>query len=321
MKTRTTLSMFTKAIASAGDSVNRRPWRRGILIIALAWLSVSPGARAVCQQGCDLNLSNTFLGDEALDSNTTGSHNTAIGDFALASNTNGSYNTATGDQAILFGTTGSYNTANGVAALGGNTSSGSFNTAIGVEALFFNTTGNNNTASGYRALFSNTTGDSNTANGVNALARNTTGNSNTALGTNAGSNHTTGSHNIDIGANVFGGAGESNTIRIGSAPNQTRTFIAAIDGTVVSGSAVVVSAADQLGVAASSQRFKDEIRSMDKASEAILALKPVTFRYKKEIDPQGVPQFGPVAEDVEKVNPDLVVRDKEGKPYTVATTK
>ena len=99
----------------------------------------------------------------------------------------------------------------------------------------------------------------------------------------------TGSRNIDIGANVFGVAGESNTIRIGSAPNQTRTFIAGIDGTVVSGSAVVVSAADQLGVAASSQRFKDEIRSMDKASEAILALKPVTFRYKKEIDPQGVP--------------------------------
>jgi hypothetical protein len=106
--------MFTKAIASARDSVNRRPWRRGILIIALAWLSVSPGARAVCQQGCDLNLNNTFLGDEALDSNTTGHSNTAIGEFALAFNTSGSYNTATGNQAFIR-TTGGYNTANGVA--------------------------------------------------------------------------------------------------------------------------------------------------------------------------------------------------------------
>ena len=113
MKTRTTLSMFTKAIASARDSVNRRPWRRGILIIALAWFWLSPEARAACQQGCDLNLNNTFLGDQALGNNTTGHSNTATGEFALAFNTSGSYNTATGNQAITFGTTGSYNTANG----------------------------------------------------------------------------------------------------------------------------------------------------------------------------------------------------------------
>jgi hypothetical protein len=73
----------------------------------------------------------------------------------------------------------------------------------------------------------------------------------------------------------------------------------------------------KLGTATSSARFKDQIKPMDKASEAILALKPVTFRYKKEIDSKGIPQFGLVTEEVEKVNSDLVLRDKEGKPYTV----
>jgi hypothetical protein len=67
----------------------------------------------------------------------------------------------------------------------------------------------------------------------------------------------------------------------------------------------------------SSARFKDEIKPMDKASEALLALKPVTFRYKKELDPQGMEQWGLVAEDVQKVNPALVALDKEGKPYSV----
>jgi hypothetical protein len=113
-----------------------------------------------------------------------------------------------------------------------------------------------------------------------------------------------------------GVAAEAHTIRIGDF-NQTKTFIAGISGRAVTGAAVVVNAAGQLGTAPSSQRFKDEIKPMDKASEAILALKPVTFHYKKEIDPEGIPQFGLVAEEVEKVNPDLVVCDKEGKPYSV----
>ena len=67
----------------------------------------------------------------------------------------------------------------------------------------------------------------------------------------------------------------------------------------------------------SSGRFKEKIKPMEQASDALFALKPVTFRYKREIDSQQIPQFGLVAEDVEKVNPDLVVRDKDGKPYSV----
>src|SRR5204862_2535589 len=134
-------------------------------------------------------------------------------------------------------------------------------------------------------------------------------------GSGAGFNLTTGSNNIDIGN--AGVAGESKTIRIGTTGTQTKTFVAGINGAAVTGAAVKVNAAGQLGTAPSSQRFKDAIKPMDKASEAILALKPVTFHYKKELDPEGIPQFGLVAEQVEKVNPDLVARDDEGRPYTV----
>jgi hypothetical protein len=133
------------------------------------------------------------------------------------------------------------------------------------------------------------------------------------LGAGAGQFLTIGSDNIDIGNS--GVAGEFNTIRIGSA--QVRTFIKGISGAAVTGAAVVVNAAGELGVAASSARFKDEIKPMDRVSESVLALKPVTFRYKQEIDPARTAQFGLVAEEVEKVNPALVTRDAKGKPYTV----
>jgi hypothetical protein len=135
------------------------------------------------------------------------------------------------------------------------------------------------------------------------------------LGLHAGQNLTTGSNNIDIGND--GGDAEANTIRIGTQGTQTKTFVAGISGTGVMGTAVKINSSGQLGVAPSSARFKQNIRPMDKASEAILALKPVTFRYKKDIDAERTPQFGLVAEDVEKVNPDLVTRDAEGKVYTV----
>jgi hypothetical protein len=135
------------------------------------------------------------------------------------------------------------------------------------------------------------------------------------LGLNAGSSLTTGNNNIDIGN--IGVAAEANTIRIGDPAAQTATFIAGISGATVTGSRVVINSSGQVGVAPSSQRFKDEIKPMDKASEAILGLNPVTFRYKKELDPNRLPQFGLVAEEVEKVNPDLVARDGQGKPYTV----
>jgi len=208
-----------------------------------------------------------------------------------------------------------FNTAEGTDALFSLTTLGFFNTATGFEALFSNTTGSFNTADGLSALRHNTTGEGNTANGFRALVRNTTGNDNIALGNNAGENLTTGSNNIDIFDR--GVAGEANTIRIGKQGTQRTTFIAGISGATVTGTAVVVDSNGQLGVAPSSQRFKDAIQPMNKASEAILALKPVTFRYKHELDPKGIPQFGLVAEQVEKVNPDLVARDDEGKPYTV----
>jgi len=256
--------------------------------------------------------SNTAIGHGALHDNT-GSDNTAIGHAALHDNTTGYNNTATGLQALDKNTTGHNNTANGAAALDRNTT-GDFNTANGSAALNRNDTGNSNTADGAAALFENTTGKNNTAMGNQALNKNTTGNSNIALGSAAGSALTTGSFNIDIGNE--GVAGEQRTIRIGSS-SQTRTLIAGISGVGVMGAAVVVNAGGQLGTTASSKRFKDEVKPMDRASEAVLALKPVTFHYKKEIDPAGTLQFGLVAEDVEKVNPDLVARDEQGKPYTV----
>src|SRR5213596_2365650 len=162
-----------------------------------------------------------------------------------------------------------------------------------------------NTATGHGALNGNTTGESNTASGFNALAHNTAGSGNIALGASAGTNIRTGNKNIDIGN--AGVTDESNTIRIGNVANQSATFIAGISGATVGGGVgVIIDANGHLGTVVSSERFKDEIKPMDKASEAILALNPVTFRYKHDLDPDRVPQFGLVAEEVEKVNPDLV---------------
>ena len=288
---------------------------------------------------------NTAIGASALESNTS-NNNTACGSFALNANTTGGGNTATGIDALMLNINGSTNTANGASTLFHNTS-GSNNVATGSLALFNNTTGiqntatgvsalvnnngNANTANGFRALQKNTTGIQNTANGINALKLNTTGRGNTAegssalqnntgsfntaLGFNAGATLTTGRDNIDIGA--AGVAGESNTMRIGTV-KQTATFITGVSGAVVaSGATVIVGSNGQLGTVVSSARFKDAIKPMDKASEAILALQPVTFRYKHELDPDGIPQFGLVAEQVEKVNPDLVVRGEDGKVMTV----
>ena len=257
---------------------------------------------------------NTADGFRALHHNTTGFNNTATGWRALFENTTGFQNTANGVAALYSNSTGIDNTATGAAALHDNTT-GRFNTAIGFQALPQNTTGSFNTATGIDSLFNNTTGDKNTAIGINALHQNTTGDRNIALGDGAGALLTTGNDNIDIGTS--GSAGESSTIRIGDA-GQTRTFIAGIFGTNVVGSPVAVTSTGHLGVAAaSSARFKDAIKPMDKASEAILALKPVTFYYKKEIDPNRTAQFGLVAEEVEKINPDLVTRDAKGELYTV----
>jgi hypothetical protein len=239
---------------------------------------------------------NTAVGTEALLDLTTGQDNTALGFRALTENAQGNLNTAIGSTALR------------------NNRVGNRNTATGDAALFDNAAGNNNTANGYHALRSNK-GNNQTAVGSGALQNTTTSGNNTALGYESGKNLSIGTDNIDVGNR--GVADDSGTIRIGSS-DQTRTFIAGIHGAVLTGGGpVVVNNVGQLGRAASSERFKEKIQPMGNESEAILALRPVTFRYKKEIDPQGMLQFGLVAEEVEKVNPDLVVRDSEGKPYTV----
>jgi Chaperone of endosialidase len=257
---------------------------------------------------------NTAEGQAALLSLTTGGFNTAVGFFSLRSDTTGQFNTAIG-AGTLLANTADENTATGVGALLSNTAA-NHNTADGTFALFSNTTGADNTAIGDVVLDANTTGHSNTAIGVAALAGNTTGNGNIALGFNAGLNLTTGSNNIEIGNS--GAAAESNTIRIGVQGTQTFTIIAGISNDIQAfGTPVIITTDGFLGVATSSARFKDQIKPMEKASEALFKLNPVTFRYKRPIDPAGTAQFGLVAEEVEKVNPDLVVRDKEGKPYSV----
>jgi hypothetical protein len=298
---------------------------------------------------------NVADGDRALYSNTTGTQNTATGYQALNSNTTSPYNTATGYQALFSNTTVGFNTANGAKALYSNTEGGQ-NTATGFLALSSNTTGGNNTASGNFALGSNTTGRDNTATGLGALSGNTTGNYNTASGENAlqsttgdfntangyaalqsnttgidntagGSfalpNSATGSDNIGIGYGAgFNVRTASNVIAIGSsltaADVSGTTWISGIYGvTTQSGTAlpVYVSNTGQLGTAASSERFKKDIKPMEQNSQAILQLKPVTFHYKT--DTEAVPQFGLIAEEVEKINPDLIVKDKEGKVFAV----
>jgi uncharacterized coiled-coil protein SlyX len=262
-----------------------------------------------------LSEANTAVGYKAMFGNTTGSFNTATGQQALAGNNTGFSNTADGSGALFANTTGEENTASGAAALADNTT-GDFNTANGSAALSRNRSGTNNTADGTTALLHNKTGNNNTADGVDALRNNTTGDGNIAVGRSAGSNLTTGSNNIDIGNP--GVKDESNTIRIGRVGTQDNAYIAGISGvTVAGGVGVIVDNNGHLGTVVSSERFKTWIRPMDKASEAIFSLQPVAFRYKEDLDPAAIPQFGLVAEQVAKVDPDLVARDDQGKPYTV----
>jgi hypothetical protein len=258
---------------------------------------------------------NTATGANALFSNFSGSGNTAHGFNALGANTIGLANTAQGKDALAANTTGSVNTAIGDVALSSNTN-GSANTASGVNALFSNTSASNNTAGGFAALMSNTTGGNNTASGASALVSNSTGSNNIALGYQAGVNLTNGDSNIDIGSP--GVPNDTGKIRIGTKGVHNATFVAGIFGATVSGGAAVsVDNKGRLGTTTSSARFKDHIQPMGPASESILALQPVTFRYKQELDPENIPQFGLVAEQVARVNPDLVVRDEQGEPNTV----
>jgi Chaperone of endosialidase len=278
----------------------------GVVNTAVGWYSLFSNTDGSYNTGVGagtllFNLGNQTTGD--------GMQNTALGAAALLFNTTGSANTATGVTALLNNSEGSGNTANGWGALShnnGNPPDGSANTAVGAGALFTNTTGDSNTAIGENALVSNTTGSGNTAVGVRALDHNTSGSLNVALGVNAGHDVVTAQNAICIGLNVFG-ADVGDSCFIGNIFGQTSA----------SGAAVYVNSNHRLGTLTSSRRFKDDIKPMGRVSEALFALEPVTFHYKKEIDPAGMQQFGLVAEEVEKINSELVVRDKEGKPYSV----
>jgi trimeric autotransporter adhesin len=236
---------------------------------------------------------NTAEGDGALDSLTffhgqpSATENTALGFHALVNNTVGNENTAVGKNALLGNINGDSNTATGVSTL--VFANGNYNTAIGKGALSIIGSGSFNAALGGEALSSSINGSFNTA-----------------LGYSAGVGIGSANNVICIGANVAGD-NVSNSCYIGSI----------FDQTAADGAQVFINSNDKLATRTSSKRFKEEIKPMDKTSEALFALKPVNFRYKKEIDPGGTSQFGLVAEDVEKVNADLILRDKEGKPYSV----
>jgi len=323
--------------------------------LALGVFALPQGTQAVRPEAPDTALAggNTADGQLALGSLTTGFYNSAFGIYSLLSNGAANFNTgvgagtllantadantATGAGALLSNTTGDGNTANGAFALFSN-STGAVNTATGADALLNNTTGLANTATGAAALFSTTIGNNNTATGFSALSANmtgdgntglgryaltiTTGSGNTALGAFAGSALTTGNFNIDIGVDVIGVAGESNTIRIGANLDDTQGASACHIGGIYNQlgdpatmTAVGIDATGKLATVLSSRRFKRNIKPMDKASEAILALKPVAFHYKS--DSKNTPCFGLIAEEVAEVNPNLVVRDENGNVNSV----
>jgi hypothetical protein len=269
---------------------------------AYAGGNTAEGHLALANLNTSAGLYNTAVGVYSLLSITDGDFCTALGAGTLFANT-ADENTATGAGALFSHTDGGGNTANGAFALFSHTS-GIDNTVVGDRALLLSTTGGFNTAVGEAAMLNNDTGSSNVAIGVQALGNNISGSNNIVLGNVAGSGVTTANDVICIGA---GGENVDSSCYIGGIFNATSS----------GGTAVFINSAGKLGTSTSSQRFKEAIKPMEQASAALFALKPVSFHYKKEIDPQGTKQFGLVAEEVEKVNPDLVVRDKEGKPYTV----
>ena len=274
--------------------------------------------------------SNTFLGSDAGNFTTIGTENSAFGGKALFSNTTGNSNTATGYVALFGNTTGFENTANGAHALALNTK-GNANTGTGFNALFGNTMAIGNTATGAFALFSTSTGSENTGIGASSLTTNiigtgntatgafalanTTGSSNIGIGHSAGYFLTTGNYNICIGNS--GVAGESGVIRVGTVGVHGQAFLAGVQGVTTGGTGtpVLIDANGQLGTISSSARFKDDIQDMGEATEGLLKLRPVTFRYKAQ--PEGRTQFGLIGEEVEKVMPELVVCSSSGEVETV----
>jgi hypothetical protein len=271
-----------------------------------AGLCTAVGFRALANTTA---LGNSAFGFQALSSNTEGISNTAVGQLALFNNTQGGSNAAFSAGALSANTIGDGNTAIGFVALGTNVD-GSDNAALGYGALDNNIGGNSNTAAGAFALQDNTTGNNNTAVGDGALLHNTAGNQNVALGFAAGENATTGDNNVYIGALMEGVAAEAN-----------HTYIRNINTTSVSGggtdTVTVNLATGLIGHLSSSQRYKEEIKPMDAASEALYQLKPVSYRYKKDIDSTQSPAFGLIAEEVAAVSSALVACNSEGQPESV----
>lgn len=259
---------------------------------------------------------NTAVGWASLYHNTSGEDNTAVGVNALTSNTSGWANTAVGRDAMFANTTASNNTAFGWASLEANTT-GANNTAVGVNALHDNVVGNSNTAVGNDVLVIST-GSNNTAIGWHALDLNVSGSGNVAIGLNAGATLVSGDDNLFLAAPA-GAADESGTIRVGTQGTHTRTFVQGISGVPVAGAdPVYVQPDGQLGTAVpSSRRFKEEIRSMGDAGAFLQQLRPVTFRYRSELDPSGARHYGLIAEEVAEVAPELVVFSPDGEPEGV----
>ncbi len=272
------------------------------------------------------------LGTNALPAASIGMANTGIGVSALQTNSTGAYNVGVGTAALQANTTGSNNTGVGSAALGNNTG-GAYNSAFGYDALALNTLGNGNTALGYTALFDNNA-SYNTAVGIAALSGNTMGGNNTGVGYFALSSVTTGGGNIGIGSgagqNVAGSGSytieignsgtvtDSNVIRIGTPGEQISTFIAGINNATITGSAVLVNPNGQLGVLLSSERYKKDIQDMGTASDALMQLRPVTFRYKQSTDDGSQRlNYGLIGEEVAKIYPDLVVYGTDGQVESV----
>jgi len=303
-------ALETNTIASANTAVGYQALRSftgGTVGFEQVGLCTAVGFQALANT--TTGFGNSAFGFQALLNNTEGLANTAAGQVALLSNTTGGSNTAVGAAALGTNTVGDGNTAIGFVALEANVDGGS-NTAIGYGALDNNIDGDSNTATGSFALQDNTTGNNNTAVGDAALLHNTAGNQNVALGLGAGENATTGDNNVYIGALMQGVAAEAN-----------HTYIRNVNTTSVSGGGtdtVTVNLATGLvGHLSSSQRYKEKIKPMDKASEALYQLKPVSYRYKKEIDSTQSPAFGLIAEEVAAVNSALVACNSEGQPESV----
>src|SRR5436189_163447 len=289
----------------------------GTGLAVLTCFALSPGARAVvpAPDGCYPGFT-TAEGCNALAGLTTGAGNTGVGWFALFSAGASNFNTGIGGGALVLNT-GDSNTAVGAAALLLNTTGGN-NTAVGTDALVFNAVGFNNTAVGFFALENNTS-SGNTGLGSGALTTNTVGTFNTAVGGGTLGSNDDGNGNTTVGvlslsANIHGDlntavglAALQNNGNSGNNRGVTTDLNAAV--------AVLIASAGQLGTMSSSERFKKDIKPMETTSDSILSLKPVTFHYKS--DKSNTPQFGLIAEEVAKVNPNLVVHDKDGQIYTV----